>query len=349
MRTTIGVLAALMLTAVLSSVFLSRPAFDESLDENVFDGLSIAPLDQALTLARTLSGKVVLVTEASTDGILAVEVVSASGQPYVDARDAYKQLGLVGLQQLYQSSDLQSLRWSELSTPIAENYPHIAAGTNYRSHAEEVGLDGEPFLFPKLSHASVWNAPVVDIGRLDYEVELCAALLTPHSKNEPAALGYILCGDFTDRWTMVKDMDLGGVMGRTGFPTGKGGDSRLPIGSLLVIPYSDDFYKSIELSLYVNEALRQQTGADKMVWSPQELLARALADCQSPYQNGPAIVYITDCQSIPAGTLILTGTPAGVMFHIATLWSPWAYLQEGDVVTSFGTYLGLLRNEIVDE
>ena len=36
----------------------------------------------------------------------------------------------------------------------------------------------------------------------------------------------------------------------------------------------------------------------------------------------------------------------GVLFKLATLWHPWAYLRQGDVVTSFGTYLGYMRNEI---
>jgi hypothetical protein len=36
-----------------------------------------------------------------------------------------------------------------------------------------------------------------------------------------------------------------------------------------------------------------------------------------------------------------------VLFHPATLWNPWAYLTEGDVVTSFGQYLGYMRNSVV--
>jgi len=184
---------------------------------------------------------------------------------------------------------------------------------------------------------------------LDYEVELCAVPLEDHSKESPAALGYLLCGDYTDRWTLVKDMDLDGKLGLTGFPTAKGGDTRLPVGPLLVIPFSEDFYQQIELHLYVNDALRQRATAGSMLWSPREILANALADCRSAYSVGPKTVSIADCQNIPAGTLILTGTPEGVMFHIATLWSPWAYLREDDVVTSFATYMGFVRNTISKE
>ena len=161
-----------------------------------------------------------------------------------------------------------------------------------------------------------------------------------------ARLGYLLCGDLTDRWVLVKELDLEGVMGRTGFPLAKGGDSRLPVGALLVIPDDENFYRKLQLSLYLNHQLRQQSLAEKMVWSPSQILAKTLADCESPYQAGEDIIHIADCEHIPAGTLVLTGTPEGVMFKLATIWSPWAYLRAGDVVTSFGTYLGYTRNEI---
>lgn len=37
------------------------------------------------------------------------------------------------------------------------------------------------------------------------------------------------------------------------------------------------------------------------------------------------------------------------MFHLAAVWNPFAYLREGDEVTSFGTYLGLTRNRVSEE
>jgi hypothetical protein len=40
------------------------------------------------------------------------------------------------------------------------------------------------------------------------------------------------------------------------------------------------------------------------------------------------------------------GTPEGVLFKLAMLWRPWAYLREGDVVISFATYLGYMSNQI---
>jgi 2-keto-4-pentenoate hydratase/2-oxohepta-3-ene-1,7-dioic acid hydratase in catechol pathway len=191
-----------------------------------------------------------------------------------------------------------------------------------------------------------WDSPVRTGNRLDYEVELCAVLLSDHSTGSPAGLGYTLCGDYTDRWTLVREIDLDAETGRTGFASAKGGGTRLPVGALLVIPRNENFYRELELSLYLDDTLRQREVAGAMVWSPREILDRAMGDCDAPYETRQGVVHIADCDGVPAGTLILTGTPAGVLFHLATLWNPWAYLREGDVVTSFGSYLGFLRNRV---
>jgi 2-keto-4-pentenoate hydratase/2-oxohepta-3-ene-1,7-dioic acid hydratase in catechol pathway len=341
----VGTVSTLLLLGVLSTHQISRPIFEETLDRQMEELLQLAPTDQALTIARARDGTVLLVVGIDKDGITAVDLTAASGIALGDGIEAYQRLGIKGLLSLADAPAVQ-VAWSNLGMPLLEHYPHAATGTNYRAHAVEVGHEGQPFLFPKLSHATAWDSAVNTGTRLDHEVELCAVPLEEHSRDKPATLGYLLCGDFTDRWTLVRTIDIGGEMGRTGFPAGKGGETRLPVGPLLVIPLEEDFYRQIELSLYVNEALRQRAKAGQMIWTPRQILSNVLADCRSPYVLGAETILIGHCDHISAGTLILTGTPEGVMFHMATLWSPWAYLQEGDVVTSFGTYLGLNRNTI---
>ena len=349
MKTFFVLILLLALLAGLSSFWLTRPIFKGELDAAVYRSVTIAPRDEALTLARNLAGDVLLVTAADAEGVAVINVSLVADRKFEDVLQAHEQLGDAGLQKLYSSSPQINLSWRDLGMPIARRYPHIAAGTNYRAHAEEVGHEGEPFLFPKLSRPSTWQSDVSMATRLDYEVELCAVTLTEHTSALPSRLGLLLCGDYTDRWLLVKDIDLDGIMGRTGFPAAKGGQSHLPIGPLLVIPGSVDFYRRIELSLYVNDQLRQKSGAEQMIWSAPQIVSRALADCHSPYQLGSQTIRIADCARIPAGTLLLTGTPEGVLFHLATLWNPWAYLREGDVVTGFGTYLGFTRNEVISK
>lgn len=333
----------LLLAAAFSSYLVSRPVHNEVLGHQDFKRLQMAPREEAITLARTLTGTVLLVLEVDHEGISGVSV--AAGQMYDDGLMAFQDLGVDGLQAFYQQPP-RRYRWADLGLPVARHSAHVAVGANYRAHAEEVGLEGQPFLFPKLSRATGWNENVTAGTRLDYEVELCAVPLNDYLKEHPARLGYLLCGDFTDRWTLVRHIDTDEEMGRTGFPASKGGETRLPVGPLLLIPFESDFYQQIELKLFVNGALRQKALAGQMIWTPDEVLSQALADCESEYLLGRETINIAECHSIAAGTLILTGTPEGVMFHLANLWNPWAYLREGDVVTSFGTYLGFTQNTV---
>ncbi|MBT4520098.1 MAG: fumarylacetoacetate hydrolase family protein [Halieaceae bacterium] len=340
-------LACVVALAVGSSYYLSRPVVTGVSEADAIKSLTVAPRERALTLARHSSGAVLLVTQANAEGVLAIDVNAATGEVFKDTLHAYTELEVQGLQALYDTTPSQLVPWQELGAPFPGHDSQIAAGTNYREHAEEVGHDGDPFLFPKLSQATAWNSEVGTGTRLDYEVELCAVPLKNHSESEPSPLGYLLCGDYTDRWLLVKHMDLGGEMGRTGFPIAKGGSGRLPIGPLLVIPHQETFYRELELSLYANGTLRQKALAGSMIWQPREILAAAIADCRTPYQLRSGTAQIVVCEGIPAGTLVLTGTPGGVLFHLATLWNPWVYLGRGDVVVSFGTYLGYMRNTIV--
>lgn len=350
LRAGVVVLLLLLLALVVATWRLSQPKFEGSLQADPIESLVIAPAHVALTLARVDSGsgpRVMLVERAGPDGLTGVDLEAAFGRRFQDAVEAFVVLGFDALAGA--ANDAETLRVSvaDLTLPLDPSSPHIAAGTNYRAHAEEVGHDDGPFLFPKLSDATAWNADVANRGRLDYEAELCAVTLATHTTQQPARLGYLLCNDFTDRWTLARDIDLDGPMGTTGFPDGKGGNGMLPVGPLLVIPRdADAFYPSLTLELYVNGELRQRAVGREMIWSPAEIASRALENCNVDYHRSEGTVGLTDCAGIPARTLILTGTPSGVMFHPLTLWSAGAYLEPGDEVVTVATHLGVLRNRI---
>jgi len=332
-----------------ASELVARPAFDERLEGDPIAALEIAPPAVALTLARTVGDdpRVVLVTGAGRDGLRGVDLASVLGRSFGDAIEAVRLVGVDALVEIARDADAFPLRYEELGIPFETAYPHVAAGTNFAAHAEEVGHDEGPFLFPKLSHPTAWNAEVPDRGRLDHEVEICAVTLDVHTAEAPAPLGYVLCNDFTDRWELVTHIDPGGPMGLTGFPDAKGGEGMLPIGPLLVVPRdADAFYREVSLALYVNGALRQRARGELMIWSPAEVVANALAGCGVAYETARGPVGLTDCAGIPARTLVLTGTPAGVMFHPLTVWRKGAYLQPGDEVVTVGSRLGVLRNRV---
>ena len=342
----IGIVVIAVIGLLVYGVATSGPIYDEVLAADPLEEIQIANKRAALTFARSKDHQTLIVHSANAEGVTGANVAPADPEAAknYDAITAYQTLGPAFLARYL--GETITVPWDDLIEPVVTNAPHIAAGTNYLAHAEEVGMDGEPFLFPKLTDATAWNADVAHDTRLDYEVELCAVTLDDHRDGRRTPLGFMLCGDFTERWTLVRDLEFGAPMGTTGFPTGKGGPTKLPLGPLLVVPFEQTFYEGIELELYVNDALRQRANAGLMAWSPLEVLNRAIADCETDYANGEEALKIADCREIPARTMVLTGTPEGVMFSLANVWYGGAYLREGDVVTSVATHLGMMRNVI---
>ena len=341
-----GIVLALLVVALSAAAWwVSQPAFDEPLGE-AGDAFEVLPLADALTLARSTSGALLLVTAANADTATAIDINQQLGTRYPETLAAYRALGYEGLAAAAAGTP-QTLPMTDLGIPFTPQPRQIAAGTNFRAHAEEVGLDGEPFLFPKLTAPTRWNADVPPRGRLDYEAELCVVPLWQHTSAAAAPLGYVLCNDYTDRWALLREIDLDAPMGETGFPDAKGGPGMLPVGPFLVIPKNDAaLLARITLRLGLNGALRQRAAADLMVWPPGEIASRALDACNTDYRSKTAGVRLTSCDGIEAGTLLLTGTPEGVLFHVANIWASAAYLGEGDEVITYGSHLGALRNAI---
>lgn len=331
--------------------WVSQPVFDETIPADALRDLAVAPITAALTLARTHDGRTLLITGSSGSTI---EGVVLASDPGMDGIDIYHQLGATGMMRALEQPAVQ-VDLADLGVPFREpsagwrTTPHIAAGTNFRAHAQEVGAPGEPFLFPKLSAPTPWNATVNAAARLDYEVELCAITLEPYDGTGPTTLGFLLCGDFTDRWALVTEMDSDTPMGVTGFASAKGGASHLPVGPFLVIPAEPDaFYQNTQLALYLNGQLRQRASAADMIWSPAEILRRALADCEKTYLRGQREISLAPCAGVPAKSMVLTGTPAGVIFKPLNVLVPGYYLKPGDEVVSTASNLGAMHNAVVN-
>ncbi|MEM7081036.1 MAG: fumarylacetoacetate hydrolase family protein [Pseudomonadota bacterium] len=333
-----------LLLAALYSMWRSRPLYSDTLAGDPWSHARLAPAELAFTLARSNDGHVLLVTAITAQGINGVNL-SALKPGLTDAVAAWQHFGADGLDALWEQANFASA-FTALDLPVDVDAPHIAAGTNYQAHAEEVGHDDDPFLFPKLSDATPWNAYVERGARLDFEVELCMITLSAHTRAQVARLGLLLCQDFTDRWVLVRDIDTSSAMGISGFPSGKGGPTRLPVGAFLVIPRDAELYREIELRAYVNRGLRQSARADKMIWPPSEIVANAMQGCQRQYRNGDRPVRLDVCEQVDERTLLLTGTPEGVIFNLPNLWNPFVYLGPGDEVISSATFLGVLQNRI---
>ena len=336
-------LALLMVAAVLVgySFYVSRPAVD--VPSNVDSPHVIANPDAALTFARTNS-LLIRVTRHTGDAVEGIDISAALGEDS-DLIEAYARLGYEGLATVPGAE--VTVPVTALTMPVDFHYPHVAAGTNYSEHAEEVYLDDPPFQFPKLARASAWNAPVKFHPRLDFEAELAMVPLDDiDSPDDPVDFALVLANDFTDRWTLVRQLDLGAPMGTTGFAASKGRASFLPTGYLFVIPRSAAFYKSITLELSVNGEARQRFSADEMILKINDIVRQAFAQSDRTFFDGDEPVRLLPQGRIPRGTLILTGTAAGVLFKPVNLWNQGFYLARDDRVITRATFLGHLDNQI---
>ncbi|TFH75240.1 hypothetical protein E3V39_03700 [Gammaproteobacteria bacterium LSUCC0112] len=347
MKIFLSVAGATILTLVVGIVLfahqVSRPVFNEVLDANELP--VIAGRQSALTFARS-GGRLCLVTDHHQDAVTAIDLSQIYGaEQTADLISFYNTQGydVIGNTQ----AETVRLPLDRLGMPLEYHYPSVAVGANYAEHAQEVYLDDPPFLFPKLARPSNWNAPVDFVTRLDFEAELCMVPLsdiTPESRE--TTFGLLICNDFTDRLTLVKQLNLWQPMGTTGFADGKGKDTFLPTGYLFVIPRDPDFYEQIVIELAVNGQLKQRFTAGEMILKIDQIIDQTFSLSTTLFHREDTSVPLITEEQITKGTLLMTGTAAGVFFKPANIWYQGYYLQLDDRVQTRGQYLGFLDNTI---
>jgi len=318
------------------------PGPREALDEATLWGAVVAPA-QALTFARR--GRELLLVESVGAGHVEAARLSDTEDPI----DLLARLDAAGVRRAAAASPRVSVPIAELGLPAELGGVHVAAGANFREHGDEVGVE-EPFLFPKVVEPTPFVSEVPSAARLDYEVELCfVALRALTSAAEvPGRFGMVLCNDFTDRWTLAKGMLRPGEMGTRGFADGKGRHGFLPVGPFLVVPNDlDAFLAGVTLELWVNGGLRQRSAASEMILDLPTLVERSFAGRELAYHHaGSTRSILPEASGFPARSLVLSGTPGGVIFQLSTLWRGSLYLQPGDEVVARATGLGALRNRV---
>ena len=278
----------------------------------------------------------------------------------------------------------------------------IGAGINYAEHRDEVGVDtaGELLLFPKPVVPTGPYAPVragMQIGEiparpvllLDYEVELGLVLLEDMDLHQlPSSyeafidkVAFFIANDVSDREPIILDEE-------TGYTRGKSHPTYLPVGPWMVHGRQlrprtmNEGDHSLRIGLEVYEATaspgnvqsRQLASTGAMLRGPwaivrymSETLAKGNIICMRDAYGNPRYLHDAD-GVIPAGSLILTGTPGGTairkpgLLHKAELFlrggfslegareifvedaeqdiGVTAYLEDGDRVESWVEYLG---------
>ncbi|KPI34554.1 Ureidoglycolate lyase [Cyphellophora attinorum] len=212
-------------------------------------------------------------------------------------------------------------------------------GLNYLKHIKEGGRSPPPypsvFTKPSTSIASYnEDIPIPFIAQhdqLDYEGEL-AILIGRTGKDISKAnaldyvAGYAVSNDVSAR-TWQRKPEYAGPVPQWDFS--KGFDKFAPLGPLLVSPSLVNEASGLRLQTWVNGELRQDSDTSDMLFGVREIVA-----------------FISQGTTLQRGTVILTGTPAGVAMGMKP--HP-LYLKDQDVVKVRIEGLGFVENKMVFE
>jgi acylpyruvate hydrolase len=233
-----------------------------------------------------------------------------------------------GLPQTPPSGDPVPLESVALLPPIVDPQKIVCLGLNYRSHAEEAGLEAPevPTFFAKWPNALA--APGADVPlpsysqKVDYEAEVAFVIGrrcrdVPEADAVNAIAGYTLLNDLSARDYQFKTPQWG---------PGKVFDGSAPCGPALVTPDEAGPPDAIELSLTLNGEQMQSASTADLIHSI------------------PAVVaYLSRLMTLEPGDLISTGTPAGV----GSVRQPRVWLKPGDEVVVESPQLGRLETRLV--
>ncbi|TDQ11213.1 fumarylacetoacetate hydrolase family protein [Pedobacter metabolipauper] len=280
--------------------------------------------EEALTLSRFAKGGQVhtlAVLEDDGKNVTGVDLSSELKRYDQNSFEVIKNLGFDDVVKLIRTSTKKvTVKYQDLLPGVAGD-KHLAIGINYAEHGKETG-QVKPFMFPKYvsTDPAIHQLTYTKGWLLDHEVEL--GIVFPEAVCSTADLNHMLIGflvvnDFTDRATLMRKMDSQNVTGGRGFPDAKSKKGFLPTGPYLVVPRNwRKFIKELKLKLSVNGSVRQNGSAKDMVWDLDKIVERSLSvkgEKKSYYQGKMVKLFEGNC--IPANSIIITGTPSGVVFN----------------------------------
>jgi 2-keto-4-pentenoate hydratase/2-oxohepta-3-ene-1,7-dioic acid hydratase in catechol pathway len=209
----------------------------------------------------------------------------------------------------------------------------ICVGLNYRKHAEETNapIPAYPILFNKFANTLTGHRCEVPLPekvskQVDYEAELVIVIgkKAKYVGKEHAldhVFGYCNANDLSARDLQMRTHQ---------WLLGKSCDSFSPLGPYLVTADDVRDPNNLDIRCIVNGEVRQHSNTSDMIFHCDEIVS-----------------YISQHMTLLPGDIILTGTPAGVVFGYPK--ENQLYLKPGDVVTIEIEKLGSLTNKMVAE
>ncbi|CAG9988184.1 unnamed protein product [Clonostachys byssicola] len=208
-------------------------------------------------------------------------------------------------------------------------------GLNYKQHAEEVKLEiptvPTVFLKPNTALCDPWPAPTVlpKLSQIDdcadYEAEL-AVIIGKSAKNVTEAeameyvLGYTAANDISSRTSQFNTSQ---------WCFSKGFDGSCPLGPTIVSTSLIPDPSQLHIRGLKNGKVLQDCGLDDLIFSIPKIVS-----------------FLSQSSTLPAGTVIITGTPAGV----GAGKSPKVTIKHGDTYSVelqpfIGTLISVFENE----
>jgi len=236
----------------------------------------------------------------------------------------------------FNSADIIPMEEITLLSPIpCPKQDIICLGINYFEHAIEAAnykneaFGGErkfPIYFSKRARRTVSPNDYIDghfdiVDSLDYESEL-GIIIKKEAKKVPPEKAF----DYIFGYTIINDISARNLQTRhKQWYLGKSLDNFTPMGPCITT--IDEFNNPTKLKITskVNGELRQNSSTDLLIYD-------------IPY----IISDLTKGMTLEPGTIIATGTPAGVGMG----FNPPKFLKSGDVIECEIEGIGILKNTV---
>ncbi|CEN59963.1 Putative 2-keto-4-pentenoate hydratase/2-oxohepta-3-ene-1,7-dioic acid hydratase [Aspergillus calidoustus] len=226
----------------------------------------------------------------------------------------------------------QVLHVKSLLSPVSSDQCSYirCLGLNYTDHAKEANLPlpKVPILFtkPRTALAGPYPAAInvprcAQDGTSDYEAELCLVIgKSGRDIPEEDALDYVL------GYTASNDVSARTLQLLTAqWSFSKGLDGSCPIGPVLVSPSIIPDPQTLSIKAMYNGATVQDGHTRDMIFSIRKQIS-----------------YLSQGTTLEAGTIILTGTPAGIGYFR----EPRVVLRDGDEISVQIDQIGTLVNKV---
>lgn len=211
--------------------------------------------------------------------------------------------------------------------PVPDPDKIICVGLNYRSHAEETGMElpKAPTIFGKYRNALVPDGAKVTLpaasSKCDYEAEV--AFVIGRRAREVSVEDAL---DHIAGYTLLNDLSARDLQGLTmQWMAGKVFDGSAPCGPALVTPDEAGPHDGIGIRMLVNGEERQSSNTSDLIFSVPQLVST-----------------LSSWMTLEPGDIVATGTPSGVGLAM----DPRTWLEDGDELVVSSPQLGELHTTI---